>query len=440
MKYSLSVEDLDLIKYTIITLPPGTSIAFIFNNFVTRRLGRSLVPHTKKATEVQAYIRTINNEVVSNVKRSLNSFQRNPLGKSSYQPLHQGYNPYDYIIPKPGSEHLHLPPFTYEDWNSQFEPIPFEPGSIMAPKKKKTKANKVVDEDNMFSPTKPSTVANQTAANDNANDSTVPVSPRILAWLRPRYGSAIRSPVLGVDVDYHLIMSFDENNLAFAGEIFNLYAALVNNGAEKNGVKTDVLLLVHVRSHPLDNGQPISGMVPYLGSDSKTIFMPISCSTEPTIFDSVIPTIMSDETKRLGSELQQLGTYCDAFREKAAQCPVYHIKVAIEFKNFPLFARGGELQMEELIAVNSNQLSTYILSRGYRFTDTVLNKISDYNQTAHVIIAPLKTKKLAVSFQLIFNVETISTSTLTVICIASLLLIGETRRNEECYSSYVGKS
>ena len=416
MKYSLSVEDLDLIKYTIITLPPGTSIAFIFNNFVTRRLGRSLVPHTKKATEVQAYIRTINNEVVSNVKRSLNSFQRNPLGKSSYQPLHQGYNPYDYIIPKPGSEHLHLPPFTYEDWNSQFEPIPFEPGSIMAPKKKKTKANKVVDEDNMFSPTKPSTVANQTAANDNANDSTVPVSPRIPAWLRPRYGSAIRSPVLGVDVDYHLIMSFDENNLAFVGECFNLWAALVNNGAEKDGVKSDVLLLAHVRPHPLDNGQPIRGMVPFLGSDKKTIFMPISFATEPTIFDSIKSTIMNDETKRLGPELQQLGTYCDAFREKASECPVYHVKVAIEFKNFPLFASGGEYQVKELITVDSNRLSPYFASRGYRFTDTVLGVISDYNQTAHVIVAPLKTKKLPVSFQLLFSIEIISTtSTLTVL-------------------------
>lgn len=437
MKYSQNLDDIDLIKYTIITLPPGTSIAFIFKNFVKKRLGESLVPHTE-ASEVKTYVRHLNNVVVRSIKESLNSFQRNPLGKSSYQPLPQGYNPYDYIIPKPGSEHLRLPPFTYEDWKSQFEPIPIEP--VKMPPKKKSKAKQGEVEEDMFSPTKPSTVPNQTATDNANNGPDVPVSPRIPAWLKPRYGSPLGVPVHGVDVDYHLIMSFDENNLAFAGEIFNLYAALVNNGAEKNGVKTDVLLLVHVRSHPLDNGQPISGMVPYLGSDSKTIFMPISCSTEPTIFDSVIPTIMSDETKRLGSELQQLGTYCDAFREKAAQCPVYHIKVAIEFKNFPLFARGGELQMEELIAVNSDQLSTYILSRGYRFTDTVLNKISDYNQTAHVIIAPLKTKKLAVSFQLIFNVETISTSTLTVICIASLLLIGETRRNEECYSSYVGKS
>ena len=406
MKHLLSVELLDLIKYMIITLPPGTSIAFIFNNFITRHLGRSLVPHTE-ATEVQAYIRQINNEVVSNVKRSLNSFRRNPLGKSSYQPLPQGYNPYDYIITKPGSEHLCLPPFTYEDWNSQFEPIPFEPVSIMPPKTK-TKAKQQDEEDNsMFSPTRPSTVANQNAAIDNANNSTVPVSPRIPAWLRPRYGSPLGVPVHGVDVDYHLIMSFDDNNLAFVGECFNLWAALVNNGAEKDGVKSDVLLLVHVRPHPLDNGQPIRGMGPFLGSDKKTIFMPISFATEPTIFDSVKSTIMTDDTKRLGPELQQLGTYCDAFREKAAECAVYHIKVAIEFKNFPLFAGGGEYQLKELIAVDPNRLSPFFASRSYRFNDTVLGVISDYNQTAHVIVAPLKTKKLPVSFQLLFNIKTI---------------------------------
>lgn len=294
MLCSLSVDDINLIKYTIIALPPGTSIAFIYINFVTRRLGRSLVPHTN-ATEVQSYIRKINNEVVRNTKRALNSFQHNPYGRSLYQPLPQEYNPYDYIVPKPGSEHICLPPFTHEHWKSQFEPTPFEQRNIMPPKKK-TKAKQ--EEDSMFSPTKPSTVANQTTTDINANNSIVPVSPHRPAWLRPRFGSPIGSPVLQVDVDYHLlIMSFDENNLAFVGEGFNLWAALVNNGAEKDGVKSDVFLLVHVRPHPLDNGQPIQGMVPFLGSDNKTIFMLISIATEPTIFDSVKSTIMTDETK-----------------------------------------------------------------------------------------------------------------------------------------------
>jgi len=107
----------------------------------------------------------------------------------------------------------------------------------------------------------------------------------------------------------------------------------------------------------------------------------------------------NDQTQRLGPDLQQLSTFCAAFREQSAQCPVYHIKVAIEFKNSPLFERGtGEYQLKEVIAVNPYGLSTDILSRGYTFTDKVLDVVSEFNQTAHVFVVPLNTKKLPVSF------------------------------------------
>lgn len=367
MKNSLSLKVLDLIKYTIISLPPGTSVAFIFNNFMTRRQGLSLIPpwYIKGTEDKKAYVQNINNVVVRSIKESLNSFRCNPLGKSLYRPLPQDYSPYSYIIPKPGLEHLRLPPFTYEDWKSQFQPTLTEPRNIMATKKK-ANAKKRVDEGSILSPTRPSTFVNQAGS----NNARPPPSPRIPTWLKPRFGSPIGAPVLGVDVNYHLIMTFNESNIACVGEVFNLWAALVNNGVEKDGVKSDVLLLDHVRGHPLNNVLPFSpDSIPFIGADKRTIFMPISFATEPTVFDSVSSTMRNDQAQRLGPDLQQLSTFCAAFQEQSAQeCPVYHIKVAIQFKNSPLFERGtGEYQLRVVIAVNPYGLSTDILSRGYLY-------------------------------------------------------------------------
>lgn len=383
MKLKLTADDIDLIKYSILAFPAGTSTAYIFKNFISKRHGHSLIPDCDKNT----FLREINNVVARNIRHSLESYRRNNLGKSSYIPLPVTYNPNDYIKPRPGLDHiLRLPEFSFEIWNSQFSTP-----SNMPPKKPKSKKEmSASSRTTSRSPTRPSTFV-PTSAKANT---TALASPHRPDFFKPNIVNG--NTVLGHKVDYHLSMKFDEQNLAAAGDGFGIYSMLVNNGAEKDGVAFDVVVLVNIRPIPLDNGLPID-RIPFIGEDKKTIFMPISYGTEASFFDVMRAIAVNNQQQRLGTKSAQLETYFSAMRERIAECPVYHTDIAITFQNCPPFAHSGEFQTPQVIALNNRGLSAGFSSRGYTFSDTILELELAFNQTGFVYVIPLESPNLKVS-------------------------------------------
>ena len=391
MKSNHSAEEINLIKYAILALPPGTSTAFIYTNFDTRS-GPSLLPRTK----AEVYIRTINNVVARNIRKSLQSFQQRSFSKSTYTPLPRDYSPYDYIRPKFGSEHYLLPPFTYDIWASQFP----QPTTEMPTTKNKKGTKSSTRTDYATTPQKESSFAPK-ATTDVDND--IVVSPRIPDYFRPKIVST-NTQVLKQPCDIHINMTFDKNGLATAGDLFGLYAMMVNNGAEKDGVKVDVMVLCNVRPTPLDSALPY-GHVPYIGDDKKTIFMRMASGIDPKFIGEMKVKTVAHLKKKLGTASPQVETYFDAMETKVAECPVSHSIVAITFNGCPPFVLNKDaliqFQSDDAIASHKDGLTAIFTSTGYKFKEQVLKANTAYNLLGYTYIILLDTNPLKVSFILI---------------------------------------
>jgi hypothetical protein len=382
MKLNLSIDEINLIKYAILALPPGKSTTYIYTNFETRS-GPSLLPRTNDDSE--AYIREINNVVARNIRKSLQSYQRHSFSKSKYTPLPRDYSPYDYIRPKFGSEHYLLPPFTFDIWISQFPPRTTEMGRYT--KKKKTTTT----------PQRESSFATKDTK-DVANE--IVVSPRIPDFFRPKIIST-NTPVLKEPCDIHIHMTFDKNGMSAAGDLFGLYAMMVNNGAEKDGIKVDVMVLCHVRPTPLDSALPF-GHVPYVGSDKKTIFMRMASGIDPKFIGEMKAKTVACMQKALGTDSPQVETYFDAMETKIAECPVSHSIVAVTFNGCPPFVSNKEaliqFQSDDAIASHENGLSAIFTSMGYKFKEEVYKLQTTYNLIGYTYILLLDTDPLKVSY------------------------------------------
>ena len=94
-------------------------------HFSLARIRSSLVKRDRTSTPVfdNPYIETkdLNWIHLTNVRKSLKTFQRNPGGKSSYKPLPIGYSPLDHYYQTSNSD-FEFPPITEAEFQSQFEP------------------------------------------------------------------------------------------------------------------------------------------------------------------------------------------------------------------------------------------------------------------------------------------------------------------------------
>jgi hypothetical protein len=387
MKLNLSIDEINLIKYAILALPPGKSTTYIYTNFETRS-GLSLLP----CTNDKAYIREINNVVARNITKSLQSFQQHSFSKSTYTPLPRDYSPYDYIRPKFGSEHYLLPPFTFDIWVSQFP----QPTTEMPNTNKKKGAKSSTSTVHATAPQRESSFAPK-ATNDVDNE--IAVSPRIPDFCRPKIIST-NTQVLKQPCDIHIHMTFDKNGLAVAGDLFGLYAMMVNNGAEKDGVKVDVMVLCHVRPTPLDSALPFEH-VPYIGDDKKTIFMRMASGIDPKFIGEMKVKTVAHLKTALGTDSPQVETYFDAMETKIAECPVSHSIVAITFNGSPPFVSNKDaliqFQSDDAIASHKDGLTAVFTSMVYKFKEEVLKLQTAYNLIGYTYILLLDTNPLKVS-------------------------------------------
>ena len=100
---------INLIKYSLLV---SVKLSTLSSHFVTR--------YNQPIFPPSISLRNINVNYTCNIKRALRSHQQRPSGRSTYRPLPEHYNPYHFILPKIGSEHIILPPFTHAIWKSQF--------------------------------------------------------------------------------------------------------------------------------------------------------------------------------------------------------------------------------------------------------------------------------------------------------------------------------
>jgi hypothetical protein len=400
MKLNLSIDEINLIKYAILALPPGKSTTYIYTNFETRS-GSSLLPRTND----EAYIRDINNIVARNIKKSLKSFQRHSFSKSTYTPLPRDYSPYDYVRPRFGSEHYLLPPFTFDIWISQFPQPTTEMGTT---KKKKTNTGRA------STPQRESSFAPKDTK-DAANE--IVVSPRIPDFCRPKIIST-NTQVLKEPCDIHIHMTFDKNGMAVAGDFFGLYAMMVNNGAEKDGVKVDVMVLCHVRPTPLDSALPF-GHVPHIGSDKKTIFMRMASGIDPKFIGEMKVKTLAHLKKSLGTDSPQVETLFDAMETKIIDCPVSHSIVAVTFNGCPPFVSNKaaliQLQSDDAIASHDDGLSAIYTSMGYKFEEQVYKLQTAYNLIGYTYILlldtdPLKVSCISINPEILLLIQTLTSS------------------------------
>lgn len=389
---------IDIIKYSILV---SVKLSTLSSHFVTR--------YSEPIFPPSISLRSLHVNYACNIKRALHSHQQRPSGRSKYRPLPEQYNPYHFILPKIGSEHIILPPFTHAIWKSQFSRNLHNDSATMNRANLSSSINPanrprpslVHQFLGSMSPRSRSVhhIASATTATRTSDEQPF----NVLAPIKPRIMSCGRE-VDGIPCAYHVMVSFNDSDTAYVGYGFNIFARYVSNAITLKGYMHDALLVGTAHSLPFNNGLPFKELA-FFGSGNK-IFVPMVCGMEIAMIEEIAQH-MSARWRVTGKQNEQLLASFHVVREHLAPYALHHGMIAIEFDNIPnnynLNKDSGRFQDPVTLEQQPNALTCHMKSKSFELRDTDLPTNENtfiFNQTSFTYVLPLDSPATKVSTRL----------------------------------------
>ena len=365
----LNAHQLDVIKYAAVT---DTSIVDLRNNLVNE-CDRSVFDYP-----VVFNTKYLNKVSLTNTRRALDKFRRNPNGKSKYRPLPVGYSLYHTYYPAPGST-IRFPDISRGLYQSQF----------CRPEDDSNNKSMVgfshlhnVRHHAVFSSPSASTLHSAPSMNRTTGLSHAPVASAALSSFATRVevrtDSSEPNPtqvfqfnvnVHGQICDYYTKMEFGQNGLSYAGFPGGggIEAFYGSNLITVNDVKHNALLVNVSTSLPVNNAMPFTTLAEVVSSD--TVIVPIISGINPELADKMMEQLSCEE-HRIGTKLDNVFDVLRAFKAAAQARGFTTKKLGITFKGLPhQLSDQGMLQDEVTLKVNPRGLTATVCSSQFSCKD-----------------------------------------------------------------------
>lgn len=370
-KPRLNAHQLDIIKYAAVT---DTSIIDLRNNLVDE-CNRSVFDYP-----VVFNTTYLNRVALSNTRRALDKFRRNPNGKSKYRPLPLGYSVYHTYYSARGST-TRFPDINIGLYESQF----------CQPQNKFHNESMVgfshlhnVRHHAGFSSPSASTLHSVPSMNRTTGVNHAPLASAALSSLATkvdvRTDSSEPNPtqvfqfnvnVHGQTCDYYTKMEFGQNGLSYAGFPGGggIEAFYGSNLITVNDVKHNALLVNVSTSLPVNNAMPFTTLAEVVSSD--TVIVPIISGINPELADKMMEQLSCEE-HRIGTKLDNVFDVLRAFKAASQARGFTTKKLAITFKGLPhQLSNQGMLQDDVTLKVNPRGLTATVCSNQFSCKDNL---------------------------------------------------------------------
>lgn len=363
----------DLIKYAVLT---NTSIVDLRQNLVD--------DYDRPVFDFPFFFTTkyLNRVALSNTKRTLDKFRRNPNGKSKYLPLATGYSVYHFYHQAPKST-IRFKDISRQLHLSQFCPPP-QGNSDKQNMVGFSHLNNVRHQGPGFSPPSASTLRSFSSINRTAGFQLAPAASAALSSLATRVEVRTESSepsstqafqfnvnVHGQTCDYYTKMEFGENGLSYAGFPGGggIEAFYGSNLITVNDVKHNALLLNVSTSLPVNNAMPFTTVAEVVSSD--TVIVPIISGLNPELADKMMEQLSCEE-HRIGTKLDNVFDVLRAFKAAAQARGFITKKLGITFKGLPhQLSQQGMLQDDVTLKVNPRGLTATVCSGQFSCKDNL---------------------------------------------------------------------
>lgn len=390
----LNKEQFDLIKYCVVG---GYNISDIRKHLRNKWGGPVFHPDIS--------VKYLNRTVASNIKRSLLAHQKNPNGRSTFEPVSEGYSPYHEFRAADT-----LLPFFRELSREQFE------SQFALPEDVGKQENNMSVQFGHTLPHRNRNTSRQHGPRDTSTSlprmspsRTVPSPPRSasvhsvppLPSVGP-FPSATRVNISGQDENIIEPSGVLAQNKDANGKIFPTHyscyltqmglghvvfpggsSIVFRYGSDqvvKDGRQHNALLVQVNHSFPLDTAMPVRYPA-YIQSENTFVLpLPMGCNPES---GSKLPEQMAYESERLGDNQNALNNSLQAMRTYMRAVGCGYTWVAITIKNLPhALSTCGSFQAKETLAINSKGLTPILDSNLYSAKDTTdENQVVYFNDT-----------------------------------------------------------
>lgn len=312
----------------------------------------------------------LNETTLTNIKTSLKSFQRNPLGKSNYTALPEGWTPLDHYQVKQGVNRQDYPGLTAAQYRSQCEPPPVQP---QFEEDYNSSSEMVCFSHLQSAPPSPLPPATNTATNSTALVHVRTTSEDGL----PNATYKLRGPVTvgHYSAKWNMEMHLkDEVATGFfpGGGGFQCY--LGQNVFNVNNQKLAGLTIVVHYHLPVNNA--VIYEKPPLTVSNDTVLVPIPTGIIPNTLGD-LKLVLPMHSSRLGDRLENSNDVLDAFATDATDRGFKSEYIALTFKGLPCnLSMDNTFQDEELRGIHKQALKGAVNSCPYSFPDTLVPNVT----------------------------------------------------------------
>lgn len=371
-QYKLDHHQLDVAKYAVLT---GKSI-----NCIRRDL---LDVYGNPIYDAPQFIPTkhLNRVTLTNIKSSLKSFQRNPHGKSTYQPLPEKWGPLNHYRLRLGCDFETYPPLTTAQYNSQFEP-PVEPEvaeDYHIPTEDMVRFSHLPDYNHQppsVLPVPSLPPINTVTSSELTTADLVHVRTTSEEGLHDACYK-LKGPVSFGSITAKWVMELQLKDgicTAFlpGGGGFQVY--LGQNVFNVDNLKLAGLTIVSHSMLPVNNAM-IYDMPPLVVSHD-TVLIPINTGFIPNTLDD-LKVVLPQHSSRLGKRLDNTFDVLDAFGTDAVDRGFATEYIALHFKNLPCnLSMDATFQDPELRSIHKQALSAALSSKDYSCSDNLVGNIT----------------------------------------------------------------